>query len=143
MALNAAPPLISYELSLTEAGKPPRMRMRTLLSMWSDGLAPLPESLVSIDATSCTNTSSGLDVHVLNRVASIERGVGNAAPHKSVHRCKMFFTDTDYICACADCEAKGMRIHGHSSDKHIDQLWNEFRIQVRLLTEPMAEAQTV
>jgi hypothetical protein len=33
------------------------LRMRTLLCVWSDGLAPLPESLVSIDATNCTNTS--------------------------------------------------------------------------------------
>jgi hypothetical protein len=69
--------------------------MRTLLSVWPDGLAPLPESLTAIDAASCTNTSSGLDVHVLNGVASIERGVANAAPHKSAHRrgdCKIFFT---------------------------------------------------
>lgn len=38
--------------------------MRTLLSIWSDGLAPLSESLVSNDAANCTNTSSVLDVHV-------------------------------------------------------------------------------
>jgi hypothetical protein len=67
------------KLSLAKVGN--LLRMRTLLSVWSDGLASLPESLVSIDATGCTNTSSGLDVHVLHGVASIERGVGNAAPH--------------------------------------------------------------
>jgi hypothetical protein len=47
------------KLSLAKAGNLPHMR--TLLSVWSDGLAPLPEALVSIDATSCTKTSSGLD----------------------------------------------------------------------------------
>jgi hypothetical protein len=75
------------KLSLAKADHLPRIR--TMLCMWSDGLAPLSESLVAIDATKCTNTSSGLDVHVLNGVAFIERGVGTAVPHKSAHHCKI------------------------------------------------------
>jgi hypothetical protein len=80
------------KLSFAKAENLPRTH--TLHGMWSDGLAPSPESLVSIDATNCTNASSGLNVHVLNGVASIERGVGNAAPHKSAHHCKSFFSQT-------------------------------------------------
>jgi hypothetical protein len=40
----------------------PTAHLRTLLSVWSDGRALLPDLLVAIDATSCTNTSSGLDL---------------------------------------------------------------------------------
>jgi hypothetical protein len=93
------------ELSLAKVENLPRMR--TLLSVWTEDLAPLPELLVGIDATSCTlclaNTSSGLDVHVLNLVASIKRappGITNAAPHKSAHHCKVFSQKrTKHTCA--------------------------------------------
>jgi hypothetical protein len=77
------------KLSLAKAGNLPRMR--TLLSVWPDGLTPLPETLFAIDATSCTNARSDSNVLLLNGVASIRCGVGNAAPHKSAKYCKVFF----------------------------------------------------
>jgi hypothetical protein len=73
--------------------------MRSLLSVLFDGLAPLPESLVAIDATRCTKSSASLDVHVLDAygVASIGRGVVTAAPHKLAHHFKKNISQTRAI----------------------------------------------